>query len=50
MPVQGGTTIPFDNLADKNALATKVRTLLDQIPEVFRKRGMTLDQKRQTFL
>jgi hypothetical protein len=30
-------TIPFDNLADKNALVTKIRTLLDQIQAVFRK-------------
>jgi hypothetical protein len=39
-------TIPINNLADKNVLATKIRTLLDQIQAVFRKHGMTLDEKK----
>jgi hypothetical protein len=35
-------TIPFDNLKDKNELASKVQRLLDQIE----RHGMELDQKK----
>jgi hypothetical protein len=39
-------TIEFDNLADKNELASKVRRLLDQAQSIFRKHGMELDEKK----
>jgi hypothetical protein len=39
-------TISFDNLGDKNELASKVRRLLDQARTVFRKHGMELDEQK----
>jgi hypothetical protein len=39
-------TIEFDNLTDKNELASKVRRLLDQAQSIFRKHGMELDKKK----
>jgi hypothetical protein len=39
-------TISFDNLGDKNELASKVRRLLDQVRTVFRKHGMELDEQK----
>jgi hypothetical protein len=39
-------TIEFDNLTDKNDLASKVRRLLDQAQSIFRKHGMEFDEKQ----
>jgi hypothetical protein len=39
-------TIAFDNLADKNELASKARKLLSQIQGAFRRHGMELDAKK----
>jgi hypothetical protein len=39
-------TIAFDNLADKNELASKVQRLLNQAPSAFCKHGMELYEKK----
>jgi hypothetical protein len=39
-------SIPFDNLSDKNELASKVQRLLKKTQEVFRRHGLELDEKK----
>jgi hypothetical protein len=39
-------TISFDNLSDKNKLASKVRRLLDEACTVFPKHGMKIDEQK----
>jgi hypothetical protein len=39
-------TISFDNLGDKNELASKVRRLLDQVRTVFHKHGIKPDEQK----
>jgi hypothetical protein len=45
-PTMTAWTIALDDFNDRNSLAIKIRKLLDQIQSVFRKHGMTLDEKK----